>query len=84
MINANITSCPIDNNTTMGQTGNVAKPNNKTTKTIPRGSGTVGTTLNVPVALWKRLRNHSTEARVSQQEIWLAALAEYLNERRAA
>jgi hypothetical protein len=57
----------------------------KTTVRVPRTvpvqqvPATVGTTLNVPTELWRRLRNHSTDVRTSQQAIWLAAMTQYLD-----
>jgi hypothetical protein len=44
---------------------------------------TVGTTLNVPRKLWKRLRLYAAREEVSQQSIWLDALSEYLRKRAA-
>lgn len=62
----------------------VTQSHNNATKIRPHGGRTVGTTLNVPFALWKRLRNHATDVQMSQQQIWIDALSEYLDERKAA
>lgn len=43
----------------------------------------MGTTLNVPKPLWKRLRVFAAQKEVSQQSVWLEALAEYLGKKTA-
>lgn len=62
----------------------MAQQNNK--PKVAQKEPTVGTTLNVPESVWKRLRNLATNLRTSQQSLWIQALREFLdrNDRKAA
>jgi hypothetical protein len=57
----------------------VAAQNNMTTSTVAQSTETVGTTLNVPVSLWKRVRNLATHRRVHAQSLWIESMTQYLD-----
>ena len=47
-------------------------------ETVARAEEVVGTTLQVPVEIWRRLRGMATDRRVSAQSLWLRAMADFL------
>lgn len=52
------------------------KRNNK--NTLARSEEVVGTTIQVPIEIWRRMRNLATDRRVTAQSLWLRAMGEFL------
>ena len=52
-----------------------SKPINSTSET----DEAIATTVKVPLSMWRRVRNLSTDRRASQQAIWLKAMEEYID-----